>query len=62
MDNTPTITPEVGEARLVNPPPTWYVVTVACLDKPKRSENWAINGMVSAALAEPEAIIKFRRL
>ena len=38
MGNTHTITLDVGEAGLVKPHPTWWVVTVACREIPERSE------------------------
>ena len=49
-------TPEVGVIMLVKPSPNWKAITVACRDRPIRSENGAMMGMVMAALAEPEGI------
>jgi hypothetical protein len=49
-------TPEHGVIILVKPSPNWKARTVACLDTPIRSENGAMIGIVTAALAEADGI------
>ena len=51
-------TPDVGVIILVNPSPNWKAITVACFDNPIKSEKGAMIGMVRAALALPEGMIR----
>ena len=61
MPNTPMSTPEVGVIMLVNPSPNWKANTLVCREIPIKSENSAIMGMVSAALAEPDGMMRLSR-
>ena len=58
---TPISTPDIGVTIFVNPSPNWNASTVNCLGMFMISENSAIMGIVSAALAEPEGIKIFKK-
>ena len=57
-DKAASSTPEQGVIIFVKPSPNWKASTVACLDKPIRSENGAMMGIVSAAFAVAEGMDK----
>ena len=58
-DSTAISTPEQGVIIFVNPSPNWKAITVACRETPIISENGAMIGMVTAALAEAEGMKRF---
>ena len=58
-ESTAMRTPEHGVIIFVNPSPNWNARTVACRETPIISENGAMIGIVTAALAEAEGMKRF---
>lgn len=59
IPNDPISTPDVGVIILVNPSPNWNAMMVDWREISIRSENGIMIGIVSAAFAEPEGMIRF---